>query len=142
MMNSWLLLIKYMNHVCNCEGVSFIGTPERCRLDPDLFTEEERKILFLLDSLQSLPVPEQLTELTKHLELLPVVPDRFCVLCTDRRTGKKGDFAFHSSKPFEAISPVFEDLDDLHGWLKKYNLCEGEPVNSDWDVFALKATAE
>lgn len=142
MMNPWLLLIKYMHHVGNSEGVSFIGTPERCKLDPDLFTEEERKMLLFMDNLGSLPIPEQLAAVTKQLDLPPVVPDRLCVVDIDRLTRKKGDFAFHSSKPFEAISPVFDDLNDLYEWLKKYNLCEAGRAGREWNVFALKATAE
>lgn len=142
MMNPWLLLIKYMHHVGNSEGVSFIGTPERCKLDPDLFTEEERKMLLFMNSVESLPIPEQLVAVTKQLDLPLVVPDRLYIYYKDELTGKIGHFASHSSKPFESISPVFDDLDDLHGWLKKYNLCVGQPINSELDVFGLKAIAE
>lgn len=51
-----------------------------------------------------------------------LIPDRYCVQCTDKKSGKVGDFAFHSSRPFEALSPVFTSLADFYPWMRSAGL--------------------
>lgn len=43
----------------------------------------------------------------------------YCCQCTDRTSGKIGDFVFSDHKPFEAISPVFDDLGGLFIWMNQ-----------------------
>lgn len=129
MMNPWLLLIKCMSYANDQKGES--------SSKPHLFTEEERKMLLFMDNLKSLPIPEQLDAVTKQLGLLPVVPDRLYFGFTNEPTGKRGLFASHSSKPFEAISPVFDELSDLYAWLKKHNLRKGKPLDPYLDRFTV-----
>ncbi len=42
---------------------------------------------------------------------------QYCIQCTDRLSGKVGNFVFPTSKPFEAISPVFDNLAELYTWI-------------------------
>lgn len=51
-----------------------------------------------------------------------IKPNHYCIQCTDRLSGKVGDFAYHTDKPFEAISPVFSELWGLFDWLKQHSL--------------------
>ncbi len=41
----------------------------------------------------------------------------YCIQCRDRISGKVGDFVYPTSKPFEAISPVFDNVADLYAWI-------------------------
>jgi hypothetical protein len=41
----------------------------------------------------------------------------YCIQCTDRSSGKVGCFVFHSSNPYVAVSPVFDGLQGLYGWM-------------------------
>jgi hypothetical protein len=41
----------------------------------------------------------------------------YCIQCTDRVSGKVGDFVYPTGKPFEAISPVFDNVADLYAWI-------------------------
>jgi len=49
-------------------------------------------------------------------------PNHFCMQCTDKTSGKVGDFAYHTDNPFVALSPVFPDFVQFLDWLKENNL--------------------
>lgn len=41
----------------------------------------------------------------------------YCVQCTDKTTGKVGDFVYSDKNPFCSISPVFNSLCELFSWM-------------------------
>lgn len=43
---------------------------------------------------------------------------RYCIQCTDLRSGKVGTFAFDPSARFVAVSPVFDSLQYLCDWFR------------------------
>ncbi len=43
----------------------------------------------------------------------------YCIQCKDKISGQTGDFVFSENKPFEAISPVFNHLQDLFPWINQ-----------------------
>lgn len=45
----------------------------------------------------------------------------YCIQCTDRVTGKVGDFVYYAGNQFEAVSPVFANLEQLYAWMKQNN---------------------
>jgi hypothetical protein len=44
----------------------------------------------------------------------------YCIQCKDKLSGKIGSFYFDISKPFEAESPVFDNLTDMFLWAVQY----------------------
>lgn len=49
-------------------------------------------------------------------------PNRYCIQCKDNRTGLVGDFAYHDSIPFSAISPIFDSLVGFYEWMREHKL--------------------
>lgn len=45
----------------------------------------------------------------------------YCIQCTDKQTGKRGDFYFDTNNPFVAESPVFDSLADMFLWGKQFS---------------------
>lgn len=46
----------------------------------------------------------------------------YCVQCTDKTSGRVGDFLFNDSAPFIAVSPVFSDLVELFTYMRENGL--------------------
>ena len=49
----------------------------------------------------------------------------YCIQCTEKITGKVGDFVYHEDNPRVAISPVFTDPVEFHNWLRQRGMSVG-----------------
>lgn len=56
----------------------------------------------------------------------------YCIQCVDKISGKTGDFVYEENRPFEAISPIFDDLQGLFTWTRANNF---EPNEYDSSPF-------
>jgi len=50
---------------------------------------------------------------------------RYCIQCTDKSTGKVGDFLYKTSDPFSAVSPIFSDVGKLFRHMHTIGLTTG-----------------
>jgi hypothetical protein len=63
-----------------------------------------------------------------------MIKGKYCIQCVDSKSGEVGDFVFVDDDPKVAVSPVFNHLDQLYGWMKS-NGWEKVP-NGEWnDVY-------